>query len=370
MITKAVKIFLMFAIFVIQSSIIFAEQTESEAQTQIPVQPKNYKIADRYILKGTVGSEATTIFLTIFSDIELDTSESEESSNTFYVEAQYYYNKEKILMSLSGDGWQKFITLKGSEGELTGEFDQATKTFKGNFLNTLKNRIDVFNFTTSNLPISHLKIFDVDYSSDDFSLKYFTIPTSTDSSNIFAKNKHSVSNINVMIENDIAIKNKNSVDIKLVADEYDYHKTYYYHGGFSCEYVDGDIISIIDFHKAYAGGQEKSEQIIPYIYSIKTGKLLNKNLDSLFNNKNNKTLLAMFQSKAQEILNKDYKNASVDFSSFKISENFYIDIDKIHFVYNAHELMGINDTTCIISFGFNELQAFIYKLSPLYYLFQ
>lgn len=380
------------------------------------------KAADFYSLKGTIASDTVVMKLSIYSgegnepnnnalqlaqNTSANENDSENNENVgdnnqnndgkYYADASFYYynsynnyNNRKYNIENNnqnmfyGDGWHNFLTLIGKSGEFTGQFDFGTKTYKGNFLNLVKNKIEVFNFSLASQPTAHLEIFAIEYALENFAIKYFKIPTAN-TANDSAKNKYSTSVINSMIEQNIAEQNKKASDITLIASEYDYHGTYHYNGGFDCLYLDENIISIYNHHSYYAGGEEKSVQNIAYVYSIKTGKLLN-NAASLFNNKNNATLLALYRTKTRNVLENSVAqsennatNIDTSFtiiesrlSALQISDNFYVDESGIHFIVNILELVSASDDyqgSVIISFGFDELSPFVYKLSPLYYLF-
>ncbi len=328
-------------IFAIQNPLL-AEQTPST------------KIADTFVMKGTIASEAVTIILTIPSNINNDSDDNNSS-----IKGIYFYNNQKKYIEIVGSMEQSNITLYGQEGEFTGSFDPIKQVFVGNLLNTIKNKIEVFNFSNNGLNISHLEIFERDYAAENFSISYFKIVEQ-------AKDSYSIKPINQMIEQEINKKDSSAVKIKLIADEYDDHSSYYYHGRFFCEYVDENIIVITEYQSEFAGGEGQAEKELYYIYSIKTGKLLNESVGQLFNNKNNKTLLSMFKSKIES----SYNYNQSDLNSFKISDHFYINTDGVHFAYNTHELSGLNKEICYVSFSFEELRPFIYKLSPFYYFFQ
>ncbi len=348
-------------------------QSDSQTESESSAQAQSKKIADRYFLKGTIASESVSLVLTIktadsdnshggnSSSNASNIGESGDSSNNnsnnsgsiLVVEAQYYYNNnQREPVILSGSQVGAFLKLEGSEGELIGEFDIQKLTFRGNMLNTIKNKMEVFNFSANNMKIAHLEYFATDYNNDSFHTESFRIARSVHN----PRNIYSVDKINKMLETEASKQSRSASRILLIADEYDYHDSYYYNGRLSCEYIDEDIIAFSQYHRENTGGEGQLEQVFYSIYSIKTGKKLNESLDYIFNNKNNATLISMFKARLAEHYIQNSNN-------FEISDNYYIDCRGVHFAYNSRELDGLNKDICYVSFSFSELKPFLYKLS-------
>ena len=323
------------------------------------------KISDTYILTGSIDEKyKITMYLTISTDGK--------------AEGKYYYHSSKKYIDISGKIKKNNLTLEEKiynqktykyeiTGEFVGIFNKNNITFEGDWINANGKKSMPFNITSnSSIAVKNVMKHQVVYDRIDFfSYDYITL-----------------------LVNNSSINNSNSEFFKSISDEKEWYseilndwienfnniskedRQYYYLNNFiDFVYSDNNIIvfshyfrvsppsASVDFHLSYS------------TYNIKTGKYLDNSASNLFINPQAQQLTSLLK---KNFLVQGYsRDDFMDFDNLRLNDNFYIDIEGVHFVYNhGDEYLAIAGEQPEVSFTFEEIRPFIKKSSSFYYLFE
>ncbi len=379
-------------IFVLSLILVSALQYQLFAQNI-----RKSKSADTYILTGSINNDMPiTMILTI------------DDENT--ASGRYYYHNQNKYIDISGKATingaivldaiveseeilediahnntnnnsnSKADTAKVSnstndkmEGDDTGEkthtkyefigtFDSNNITLNGELINVETEEIVPFSLSKNKmLPINHIEIFGIYYYEKfSYQYKYIKFENKSNIKGLNTLNKHFE---NTAARNEIfllsQIKNsRNTLNNK--------NNSYSFDVSTSFVYANQNIVTLAISTLEYMGGSNTYGGLIYYIYNIQTGALLSNSISNLIADKNNTSLINLLQTK---LLENHSKNDFSKFDTISLNDNFYIDASGVHFVYNEREIAPYAIGKIFVSFTFDELEPFVSKTSPFYYLF-
>ncbi len=307
--------------------------------------------ANTYILTGSIDKNPITMILTI------------DDENV--ARGKYYYHRQKRYINIDGNATLNgAIVLKETSdtkmlGEFIGYFDIENTTFSGDWIELNTKKSMPFNLSKAS-PINHIETLGIYYFNEfEYSFEYIKLYGNSQAQGLNVLNK---------IFEDNATRNSEFILLKIEDYKSNSINRNYYAFDFDMffVYADDNIISIGNSYDEHTGTTSRYGGQTYNVYDIKTGELLSQNIANLVADKNNNTLVNLVKRK----LLTNYKRSDfINFDKITLNDNFYIDVEGVHFVYNKYEIANGSLEKISISFTFNQLKPFINKTSPFYYLF-
>ena len=326
---------------------------------QVVLFPKDIKkeglIADTFILTGTINNEyPITMYLTINTNSE--------------VTGKYYYDKVRKYIPINGKIKGSTIELEEKindniTGKFSGKFDRKNIKYSGTWINTGSEKQMSFELNKNSIyKINHVQTFAYEYNYDNILLHEGTYIVLVNNGNLSI-----INNMNMEF-----IDEKNTVYniaeyAKYAKDTEELYASFQFSSNYDFKYIDENIISIISYYWEYMGGAHGNGGNSTSIFNIRTGKLLDKNIDTLIIDNDDENLVTMIQEKLKEDYHED---EFFNFEQIRLNSNYYVDAEGLHFIYTTYEIAPYARGQVYLSFSFDELKPFVKRSSPFYYLFE
>lgn len=333
-----------------------------------------------YILEGPIDDKASiTLYLNIESDFE---------ENTKTVSGKYYYNNigdffylgESVLENTSTLTLKAFSTSRdayrntNSIGEFKGTFSDDS-VFKGRW-KSVKNSFDFELKPRDTAVIQEIEITKYSFSKkNDFYPVTSTFEFNTESFQIANPKKiSSIEKLNKELSKLGDFDDEYSSWKKILADEIGVSYTFI--TSYDFIYADNRLLSLEYQEWSYTGGAHGNGYVTPIIYSLGSGKILDKRVDDLISNGGDDKLILLMRQKLKEgMINMadtqlDENQFYFDFETIRLNNNYSIDDSGVTFIYNQYEIAPYSSGIISIKFRYDELKPFVKKTSPLWYLFE
>ncbi len=277
------------------------------------------------------------------------------------VTGKYYYTKNKQYIKLEGKLDNGTLSLeeyieddeynKEVSGYFKGKFNKDRYTFNGDWTNAKNKKSMPFKLTKS-AGINGVEIRQATIKDDKYRFSYsIQYPIINGAEKIVEQLK----------------ADKTVIDRAYKAQLEDYDPKYDVHEEelrLSFEYVDEKSITFIMYWWSFTGGAHGNAGNAGATFNVETGKhyitadLFSENYKSVLNALLRKRILENYE-----------KEAIFNIDEVEFNDNFYVDVDGIHYMFTPYEIAPWSTGHVYASFTFDELKPYVKKDSPLAYLF-
>ena len=346
------KLFRIFFIlvFVFYSNILFSQS------------PKSY-VKKFYFCSGNIGNSKIYLYLYI---------------NDKAITGKYYYDGINQFINIEGSISNNIISINEKvNNRITGYFNGTVSdgmVFSGEWSSYDGNSKYNFEFANNkSYPINNLDIINsslkIDYGD-------YVFESSKDA--VIVDNEKGVNSVDKISLDVDGIRSLNSERMELllnndIIDDYKSWKDssysssdFYMKKEINVSFLDEKIISFSVYNYSYAGGTHGIYNFIPSIYLISTGERIGLNSSELLENKNDRELINLMQSK---LLRNFTERDFFDFHSIELSDVFDITPSGIKFIWPLYKISGYAQGIIEIDFTYLELKPFVKRDSKFWYLF-